>query len=270
MSSLAQDERNQKTWSKASSRRELDNVGPFSDPGERAAYVQVSERVRGKPILDLGVGTGRTVPLLTSLSSDYRALDYSPAMVEATRAKYPRVRVQIGDARDLTGYPEHHFGLVNFAFNGIDAVSHVDRARVFRAVRRALAPKGIFIFSTLNIDGPSYRERPWRIRIWPSSGVRGTIAQLVRQVTRMPFDVVNWLIINQTTEIGDGYAVAPLSAHHYRILAHYTPLGRQLAELRDEGFDPDVLVFDSRDGQPVLPSDDTADIDWFHFLAQAP
>ena len=43
--------------------------------------------VRGQPILDLGVGGGRTVPLLRAVSSDYVAVDYTPAMGEACRRR---------------------------------------------------------------------------------------------------------------------------------------------------------------------------------------
>src|SRR5262249_37774832 len=159
---------NQATWSKLSSRRYFARGAAFTDPGERAALDWVRDRIRGKPILDIGVGIGRPIPMLKPLRSDYRGLDYVSPMVDASRPAYPAARTDHGDARYLAGYPADHFALVTFSYNGIDAVSAADRALVFRAVRRVLLPDGFFFFSTLNIDGPSYHERPWKIRVWPT------------------------------------------------------------------------------------------------------
>jgi SAM-dependent methyltransferase len=245
-------------------------VVAFTDPGERAAFDHVRELVRGKPILDIGVGTGRTVPLLTPLTTDYRGIDYLPAMVEATHRRYPDVRVDVGDARSLTGCPEGHFGLVTFSFNGIDAVSATDRRLVFRAVRRVLAPSGLFFFSTLNLDGPTYRERPWRIRVWPTRNPARFAWRLARSIALAPLDMVNWMKIREMGERGPGYAVAPLSAHHYGVIAHYTTLARQLDELAEEGFERDAVTFESKRGARVSAGDDTSAADWFHLVARLP
>jgi ubiquinone/menaquinone biosynthesis C-methylase UbiE len=66
MSAVAELDRNQSTWSKASSQRDLDRVARFTDPGERAALDLVRAEIRGKPILDIGVGTGRTIARWTT------------------------------------------------------------------------------------------------------------------------------------------------------------------------------------------------------------
>jgi len=262
-----QDDLNQSTWSKGASRRDLARGAAFTDAGERAALDYVLDKVRGKPILDLGVGMGRTVPLLMPLTSDYRGLDYLPTMVEASRRAHPQAKIDVGDARFLTGYPDGHFGMVTFSFNGIDAVSAGDRRLVFRAVRRVLAPNGFFFFSTLNIDGPSYRERPWKIRVWPTRNPVRYAWHVMRQIAGSPLDVINWLKIRDGGERGQGYAVAPLSAHHYGVLAHYTTLKRQLEELSEEGFAKDSAVFENSRGARVSSTDDTSKVDWFHIVA---
>jgi SAM-dependent methyltransferase len=268
MAQPAQSAGNQATWSTASAQRALDEVGGFTDAGERAALDLVREDVRNKPILDLGVGTGRTIAMLMPLTSDYRALDYSPAMVEVSRRRYPGARIDTADARDLSGYPAGHFGLVNFSFSGIDAVSAPDRRLVLRAVRRVLAPRGIFLFSTLNLDGPSYRERPWKLRLWPTRNPLKIASQMARQLAGAPLDALHWLRARRAGEWGPGYAVAPLSAHHYGILAHFTTLDRQLRELAEEGFERDVPVFENRRGGRVSLGDDTSRVDWFHLVTR--
>lgn len=265
---LSQETTNLTTWSKLSVMHELDSIQQFTDPGERAAFDLVRGEVRGTPILDLGVGTGRTVPIFRPLTSDYRALDYSAAMVAVCRSRFPGLKVDLCDARDLGVYPSGHFGLVNFAFSGIDAVPAPDRRAVLRSAYRVLKPGGLFFFSALNIEGPSFRERPWRIRVWPTKNPVRVAVAVAKQALSMPVDLGNWLRIRKFLETGPGYAVAPLSAHHYGVLAHFTTLERQLTELEEERFRPEVAVFESREGRRVSVGDDTSKADWFHFIAR--
>lgn len=263
-----QDALNQATWTKRPALEDLDRVGSYTDLGERAALEEIRDQIRGAPILEIGIGTGRTVPLLWPLTDDYRALDISPAMVEATRSRYPSVRVELGDARTLEGYPSGHFGLVTFSYSGIDAMPPAGRREVLNAVHRVLAPDGIFFFSVLNLDGPSFRERPWRLRVWPTKNPIRFARRVVAQVASFPMNLRKWLRIRDGGERGPGYAVAPLSAHHYSILAHFTTLERQLTELQELGFDRDGPVFDSRRGRRVHAGDDTARVDWFQIIAR--
>ena len=48
----------------------------------------LSDELRDKAILDIGVGAGRTVPYLTSLSQDYTGVDYSDSMLKYCAEKY--------------------------------------------------------------------------------------------------------------------------------------------------------------------------------------
>jgi SAM-dependent methyltransferase len=262
-----QDKLNQATWKTKAARRDLDYNDRYTDPGEHAALAYVAELLHRRPVLDLGVGTGRTVPLLTPLTDDYRAIDYIPLMVDICRRRYPHARVDVGDARELADCPSGHFGLVQFSYNGIDAVTATDRPLVFRAVRRVLAPGGLFLFSTLNLDGPGYRDRPWRFEPNTSNPLKFGV-RLARKLRWAPVDLVNWLRLQHHIQRGPGYAVAPLSAHHWRIVAHFTTLKRQLDELEREGFARDTVAFDSKEGARVAPVDDTSRFDWFHVVSR--
>lgn len=264
----AQDRRNQATWTTRAAREELDYNQLYTDAGERAAIEHVRDEVRGKSILDMGVGMGRTIPILKPLTGDYRAIDYLPLMVRICRERHPYARVETGDARVLAGFPSGHFGLVQFSYNGIDAVSAADRKLVFRAVRRVLAPGGLFLLSSLNLDGPGHRGRPWHLDIPRANNPFRNAARLVRALWWAPVHLVHWLRLQSICEQGTGYAVDPLSAHHWGIVAHYTTLQRQLDELEREGFGRDAVVFDNKEGSRVTPGDDTCRFDWFHFVAR--
>src|SRR5436190_16523054 len=63
------------------------------DRGEALVMQRIAQEARGKPILDLGVGAGRTLPYLASLSRDYIGVDYLAEMVRLTRSRYPNARV---------------------------------------------------------------------------------------------------------------------------------------------------------------------------------
>src|ERR1700704_2951163 len=86
---------------------------------EAAALVGCADDVRGRPILDLGVGAGRTVEPLTALSPDYIGVDYVEEMVALCRKRYPTVRFSHADARSLSDLHDNSFALIMFGCNGI-------------------------------------------------------------------------------------------------------------------------------------------------------
>ena len=264
---MNQDSLNRSTWTRPSSRRWLDALTSYTDPGERAALDRVRARAAGKPVLDLGVGTGRTIPMLSRLGSDYLGVDYLPEMVEACRAKHPDARIELGDARALDGVPSVQFGLVCFSFNGIDAVDHEGRLRVLAEMRRVVRGDGVVVFSTLNLDGPAFRERPWSLRVAPTRHPLRLAARVAGAVSTMPLDLARWSRLRAHAVEGPGWAVAPLSAHHYGVLAHFTTLQRQLDELEDAGLGGDVTFFESERGERIEPGADTSRIGWFHVVA---
>ena len=265
---IEQDTLNRSTWSTRSSRRWLDSVGTFTDPGESVVLELLRDEIRESPVLDLGVGTGRTIPLFRALTSDYRGIDYLPSMVEACRRRYESVRVDVGDARDLDGVPSGHFALVYFSFNGIDAVDHEGRARVLDEMRRVVRDDGVVSFSTLNLRGPAYRERPWSWRVAPARHPALRAFRAARALSMMPIETVRWSRLRTQSVSGDGWAIAPLSAHGYGVLAHFTTLERQLADLEAARLDRDVIVIESERGAHVRPGDDTSNAAWLHFIAR--
>ena len=241
----------------------------WTDPGERVALERVVAEARGQPILDLGVGGGRTVPILREISESYVAIDYTPELVRACRAKYPGVDIQDGDARDLSRFASGTFALVVFSFNGIDAVSHDDRKLVLREVRRVLRPGGCLVFSTHNKHGPGHGEGTSFGVNWTRNPLRLSF-RILRAISHIPNTLANRHRLGSVAVEHPDYSIRNAAAHDHGILVHYITLASQIAELADAGFLDQVEAYSSKDGALVAAGDDTHGIWWFHLLARVP
>lgn len=126
----------------------------FVLPEEESFLRDFADDLRGKSILDLGIGAGRTIRFLQPLAANYTGIDFSPEMVQEARDRFPDVRLEVRDATELSAYADGEFDCVIFSFNGIDSLSHDGRLRAIREIRRVLKAGGLFAFSTHNRDRP--------------------------------------------------------------------------------------------------------------------
>ncbi|MBD2119389.1 class I SAM-dependent methyltransferase [Trichocoleus sp. FACHB-262] len=125
-------------------------------PAEETILELFRDRWSNMKMLDLGVGGGRTTQHFASLAVEYVGIDYSAEMVAACQKRFaasPDLRVEAGDARDLSRFADNSFDFILFSFNGIDFVSHSDRLKVFQEIRRVGKPGGYFFFSSHNLQG---------------------------------------------------------------------------------------------------------------------
>ncbi|MGU3293879.1 class I SAM-dependent methyltransferase [Williamsia sp. M5A3_1d] len=226
----------------------------FLDAGEQQALVAVAPRCRGKALLDVGVGAGRTTPLLRLISDDYRAIDYSPRMVAAFRRHHPGVDCRVADARDLAEVDSGRHGLILFSNNGIDALAREDRVRVLGEFRRVVATDGVIVFSTLNKAGPSFGETPFQLRrpTQRSMSMRALAVRGLRWLIdpRSAVRSVRNFRAHRTLAVDHGrWAVGPLAAHDFAPVVHFTTVPDLRDTLAEAGLVPEV-VFDER-GQPV-------------------
>jgi SAM-dependent methyltransferase len=263
---------NRTTWAEVADEYAIEG---WSDPGELGALTWVADRVRGVPVLDLGMGGGRTVALLQLLSSDYLGVDYTPELVELCRARHPGAEVRVGDARDLGDLPEHSRGLVVFSNNGIDAVDHEGRQAVLAGVHRVLQPGGTFLFSTLNKDNPLFGAHPGTAE--PITWVPGSL--LPAQAER-PSDtdgersddpewiraIRNWRRLRGEMRDEGTWGLAPFAAHQFGLVTHFITLPGAVEELDSHGFDTEaVFACDS-----ALPrtTDDPMTAQYMHLVAR--
>lgn len=257
---------NRGTWKLPGTVRVYRQLQGWTDPGEQAAVDFVSAGARGRPILDIGVGAGRTTPLLRAISPDYIGVDYTPEMVQACRERHPGARIEHMDARDLGAFGDGRFALAVFSFNGIDAVRHDERQQVLREVHRVLQPGGFFIVSAHNREGPGYGERPG-VHLdftWNPVKLGWRTLKLARSLPNSWRNARRLRVLNETHE---GWSVRNCGAHDFGIVIVYTTLAEQKRELRAAGFEVE-RVFSNVNGLPVTDDANTRDAWWFHYVAR--
>jgi len=265
----ALDSINRKAWGSWGARRWFSSGNDWTDPGEAAAVAWVAGEVRDQPVLDIGVGGGRTVPCLKAISADYTAIDYTPELVEICRRNHPDTRVYQMDARDMSAFEDGSFALAMFSFNGIDAMDYAGRLDILREMSRVLRPGGLALFSTHNMKGPSYRENLWRFVRLPhwSANPLSVCIDAARVVYNLPVATVNYLRYSRLNQEFDGYGVHVCAAHKFGIVIVYTELEKQREALAQLGLQTEV-VFGNITGSPLAADADVSDIYWFHVIAR--
>ncbi|MFL9944600.1 class I SAM-dependent methyltransferase [Paraburkholderia agricolaris] len=264
-----QDRINRAVWSSRSGRNGFAVASGWTDPGEAAAFAWVKQQTGHQPVLDVGVGGGRTVALLTAISNDYTAVDYTPEMVTICRRNHPGIRVQQMDARDMSAFPDESFGLVVFSYNGIDAVDYPGRRAVLREFTRVLKPGGLALFSAHNLRGPSYRQNPLHLLRMPNLSVNpvSVCIDVARIAYSLAIGTLNYLRYSPLNHEFDGYAIRVCAAHEFGIVIMYTDMDTQLRQLAEVGLRTEA-VFGNSTGRHMQEGDDVRDESWFHFVAR--
>jgi len=234
------------------------------DLGEAAVLERLADSAAGVPILDIGVGGGRTIPHLRRLSTDYVGIDYLEEMVALARSRFPGVRIEHADARDLSRFPDAAFGLVFFSANGIDGVSHDDRSRMLAEIRRVLRPDGLFAYATHNLEHEIAGRTPWH-PAWYREPPRRALARAFR----LPKSLRAYRRARPLTVRGDGWATLVDPAYHFGIVTHFVTLEAALRELRTADFAADPEIYD-RWGNGLRPGSDTRGTFWFYLVARRP
>ena len=213
-------------------------------PHERAALDRVADGARGRAILDIGVGAGRTVPALLAISPDYLGIDYSQKMVVACRARFPQQRFLNADARRMAEVADGSIQLALFSCNGLCMVGHEDRLQIVREAYRVLAPGGSFVFTTYNRNCPEAKAgfrlpdfalsaNPERSLIRAARFARDTVVSAVQRGRYRRHEV-------HATD----FAVLNDRCHNYSVMLYYITLANQRRQLEAAGFEPGAEVFD--------------------------
>lgn len=242
-------------------------------PVEVVLLLRHHRAVTGR-VLDLGCGAGRLLGYLAEVSREAHGIDIAPAMVEYCRRNYPRAQTHLGDIAELGGLGLGTFDAV-FAINNLfDVLDDARRRAALRDVRDLLAPEGLLIFSSHNLDVPqkSGAGRPQSRR----DRGRAVRQQLVRTAARPPADVARGVLrlaarrrnrrrLAHLQYRGSDYAILNDRTHDYRLLHYYIGRDSQERQLREGGYEL-VEVLDAA-GRPVPPGTMCHDA-WLHYVAR--
>ena len=213
-------------------------------PHEQASLDHVLKDVEGGAVLDIGVGAGRTVKALLRVSDNYLGVDYSPEMVFACQERFPGIRFEHADARNLSNILDASIALAVFSCNGISMVSHLDRLLILREVYRVLQPGGVFLFTTYNLRSPEasagfrfpellLSANPLRLLVRLARFARDTTVGVYQRIkyVKHEFRMIDYALVNDR-------------CHNYGVMLYYTTLEHQRRQLEEVGFQPDALAFD--------------------------
>ncbi len=241
---------NQVAWNSPDAARVFTLDKTYSDPGEQAAFDWLAPRCAGEPLLDIGVGTGRTIPLMTAISNDYTGVDYTLKLLDLAKARYPERDLRHMDARDMSALPSGHFGLAEFSWNGIDCVDYDDRVRILEEMYRVVRPGGYVLFSSHNRGGPGYRENIWQLLPRFTFNPLRLGWRTLHSVRRFQLGTLNYLRNVKLNHDYGRYAIKTAAAHNFGIVIIYTTLGEQRRQLAQVGLQSDA-VFGSCAGDRI-------------------
>jgi len=266
---LALDKINQRAWNSNDASYEFTRCESWIDPGEKAAFDWIGDECRNQPLLDIGIGAGRTIPPMMQISADYTGIDYTARLLGHARARYPDVTLHHMDARDMSALPPDHYALTSFSCNGIDCVGYEDRLRILKEMFRVTRPGGLILFSSHNRDGPGFRESVSKLMPRFTLNPLRYGWRIARALRALPLASYNYIRHARFHRDYDGYSIKTAAAHFFGILIVYTTLAEQRRQLASLGFVLEA-VFESDHGERIDHNADTNGAWWLHFVARRP
>lgn len=229
---------------------------------EEVIFAHLADKITEQPILDIGVGQGRTTPYLRALSSRYVGIDYSPNMLNACREKYPDAALLLCDGRHLS-FDDETFEAVYFCWNAIDDLDHEDRLLIMAEVYRVLRRGGVFFFSSHNREG----RLPSAFAFGGFVGSRNPVELVTKNSTRVGsylFNVYNHLRNRKHERHHAHYSIIN-DGDRYRLMTYYIDKEHQIAQLEGAGFGGVEVV--GLDGSFVA-RDETRRDNWLFYVAR--
>lgn len=213
-------------------------------------------------LLDIGIGTGRTTRYFAPLVEEYVGFDYAEAMVEACKEAFPNlgehVAIQLGDARSMPEFETGYFDFVFFSFNGLDSISHEDRVRALKEMKRVGRKGGFMFFSSHNLQ---YIPNLYKIR--HNYNLRYFAYQCYRYCMLLYHNGLPKKYKNLD------YAILKDGPQHFNLNNYYAKPAAMVAQLKDLGF-KNIRVFPSKSiGEIDLTDLDKVDQHgWLHYLCE--
>ena len=172
-----------------------------------AGVLELLDAKPGERILDLGCGTGHLTARIAETGANVVGVDRSPEMIHQAKEKYPSLRFEVMDAREIE---------LDGNFDGVfsNATLHwiKEPERVIAGIKKLLRPGGRFLaefggkgntgellkaiqhaWQQLGLAGPT--PRPW---YYPS------LAEYVGLLDQHGFEVTHATLFDRPTPLDDG------------------------------------------------------------------
>lgn len=258
---------NKTTWAgRCFAKQYAKNIG--LNPPEETIFGILKDKIASGKILDIGVGAGRTTPHLLEISKNYKGVDYSPAMIEAARERYPDVDFQVADAAQPFEESDGTYDLVFFSVNGIDSLPHEYRLKALREFKRLLSPKGYLVFSSHNLGFVPRILKPWSWkRLHPVPLSLLTPLRIIKRTPKWLMGMWRCFKNQKYVEQYKEYSILNDGTEDYRFLQYYISIAEQIDQLYACGYS-NIRPF-GLDGKELKPSQYASRDDiWITYLCE--
>jgi ubiquinone/menaquinone biosynthesis C-methylase UbiE len=122
---------------------------------ENIVFERLRSQLSEMRMLDIGVGGGRTACHFAQATKEYVGIDFDSGMIEACRKRFASFPKKVTflecNAKSMSIFKDGYFDFILFSFNGLDYLSHNDRLKALREIRRVGKPGGYFLVSSHNL-----------------------------------------------------------------------------------------------------------------------
>ena len=203
-------------------------------PSEISAIQSVPD-IKDKPILDVGVGTGRTTGALIKLSKHYLGIDYVDEMLHACKFKFPEVRFELADARNLSAHADESFYSIFFSSSGICMVTHDDRMQIIKEIVRLLEPGGVFMFSAYNHNFIKHAKLFYFPNFQKTLNPVKILVRGIRYIKNLSVSIINRVRYKRLEVKASDYAIINDRCHNYATMLYYSTQANIEKQLRESG-----------------------------------
>ena len=235
----------------------------FVLPEEQSFLRDFAEQIKGRDMLDIGIGAGRSTRYLLPLAGSYIGVDYSPDMVREALTHFPQARLEECDARDLAAFGDGQFDFVMFSFNGMDCLAHEGRLQALGEIRRVLKPGGLFAFSSHNRDRP--KVKPYALRCLNRSKHP---LRMMKNLWQYWQGIRDWRRSLRCAVDAEEYALRHDSGNFFKVPRYYIGKGEQARQLGRLGFRLET-IYDGN-GRPAKADEVDAGSSWIFYACRKP
>jgi len=172
-----------------------------------AAVLELLDAKPGERVLDLGCGTGHLAAKIAEAGAQVVGVDRSHEMIRQARLKYPSLRFEVMDAREIS-----LDGTFDAVFSNATLHWIKEPERVIAAVQKSLRPRGRLVAEFGGKGNTAELLRAVQ-KAWAKLGIAGppphpwyypTLAEYAGLLEQQGFEVTHASLFDRPTTLDDG------------------------------------------------------------------